>query len=412
MSALSHEGHPQDQWGVPRLRSSDGQSGGCAGRSTPTSERGSRGQSVSRGGSGRCLARRSNRIAAEIGHPDPSSHPVAWLDESVRGRFLDLARRRIALVSFAPGNPGDPRNAGNRPFQIWVIERGLALPLLIALHLWLARGLSRMQGRAILVQTILSALVASWALVLTLGDVVLITEALDVLDVAPIVASMNIAYYLTKFISGFGHATIAFLLVRFLRAERRGAAETITARLSATTQLETPNLKSETSQAQESARRQEFQQESSPLHERGNPLGRLPRRNSGGDRALTGHTLVGPLAHRRAGPAHFARGSVVVTSGRRGLLPAVIAWRAAVVGAFFPAVRRFGRCDRLALRQSEGNHSSSASRLPSRSRSKKPARQSGPERRVGTAPAPGNGERPSARVQPILELLALGPDRR
>jgi hypothetical protein len=113
------------------------------------------------------------------------------------------------------GIEGIARNAGNRPFQIWVIERGLALPLLIALHLWLARGLSRMQGRTILVQTIMSALVASWALFLTLGDVSLLRVALSELDLAPLEVSIAIACYLTKFLSGFGHATIAFLLFRF-----------------------------------------------------------------------------------------------------------------------------------------------------------------------------------------------------
>ena len=71
------------------------------------SEDPSRGQSVSRRGSGGWLARRSNRVAAEIGPTDPSNHPVAGCDESVCGGFLDPARRRIALVSFAPGNSGD-----------------------------------------------------------------------------------------------------------------------------------------------------------------------------------------------------------------------------------------------------------------------------------------------------------------
>jgi hypothetical protein len=118
------------------------------------------------------------------------------------------------------GIHGIARNAGNRLFQVWAIERGLALPLLIALHLWLARGLTHMQGRAILVQTILSALVASWALILTFDDLFLFKVALDEVDVAPHVALIDIAYYLTKFVSGFGHATIAFLLFRFIRAER------------------------------------------------------------------------------------------------------------------------------------------------------------------------------------------------
>jgi hypothetical protein len=152
------------------------------------------------------------------------------------------------------GIQGIARNAWNRPFQIWVIERWLALPLLIALHVWLARGLTRMQGRAILVQMILSALVSSWALILTLGDVSLIREALDVVDVAPIVAWIDIAHYLTKFASGFAHATIAVLLFRFRRAELRGGGEKITAQQSAETKLEVPDPKSDTSQAPESAR--------------------------------------------------------------------------------------------------------------------------------------------------------------
>ena len=131
------------------------------------------------------------------------------------------------------------RNAGNRPFQIWVIERGLALPLLIALQLWLARGLARMQGRAIVVQTILSAVVALWALILTLDDFMMFSMALDEVDVAPAGALMDIAYYLTKFVSGFGHAAIALLFFRFIRAERRDVAA---------------NPKSETTNGLESAR--------------------------------------------------------------------------------------------------------------------------------------------------------------
>jgi hypothetical protein len=81
-----------------------------------------------------------------------------------------------------------------------------------------------MQGRAILVQAILSALVASWALILTLGDLMFFRIALDEVDVAPLAALNDTAYYVTKFVSGFGHATIAFLLFCFIRAERRAVA--------------------------------------------------------------------------------------------------------------------------------------------------------------------------------------------
>jgi len=189
------------------------------------------------------LVPRTHRIIRLLGATNLSA--AAFLILLVVGSLWFLSRLGILGIA---------RNAGNRPFQIWVIERGLALPLLIALHVWLARGLTRMQGRAILVQTILSALVASWALILTLGDVILFREALDVVDVTPLVASIDIAHYLTKFVSGFGHATIAFLLFRFIRAELRGGAEKIAARPSAATKLEAPNPKSETSNAPESAR--------------------------------------------------------------------------------------------------------------------------------------------------------------
>jgi hypothetical protein len=188
---------------------------------------------------------------------------VPWTHRIIRLLGVTNLSASAFLILFVVGSlwflsrlgiQGIARNAGNRPFQIWLIERGIALPLLIVLHVWLARGLARMQGRAILVQTILCTLVACWALILTLGDVVLFREALDVVDVAPLVASIDIAHHLTKFVSGFGHATIAFLLFRFTRAELRGGAQKITARPSATTKLEAPNPKSETANAPEYAR--------------------------------------------------------------------------------------------------------------------------------------------------------------
>jgi hypothetical protein len=144
-------------------------------------------------------------------------------------------------------------NAGNRLLQIWVIERGLALPLLIALHFWLARGLTRMRGRAILAQTILSALVATWALILTLGDVSFFRVALDEVEVAPHVVLIDFAYYLTKFVSGFSHALVAFLLIRFRRAEIRRDAESIGSPPSAATILAPSDAISETSNVAECA---------------------------------------------------------------------------------------------------------------------------------------------------------------
>src|SRR5262249_30088906 len=48
--------------------------------------------------------------------------------------------------------------------------------------------------------------------------------ALEEFRGAPLVAPTEIAYYLTKFVSGFGHAAIAFLLLRSRRAEPGGGA--------------------------------------------------------------------------------------------------------------------------------------------------------------------------------------------
>ena len=252
MSAVSHEGHPQAQWGVPRLPPSDGQSGGCAGRSAlrwsedpednpyrvGAAADGSRDDRVELQPK---LVPGTHRIIRLLGATNLSA--AAFLILLVVGSLWFLCAWEFR---------GSRAMPGIGPFRSGLSNAGSRLPLLIALHVWLARGLTRMQGRAILVQTILSALVASWALILTLGDVILFREALDVVDVAPLVASIDIAHYLTKFVSGFGHATIAFLLFRFIRAELRGGAEKMTARPSAATKLEAPNPKSESSNAPES----------------------------------------------------------------------------------------------------------------------------------------------------------------
>jgi hypothetical protein len=54
-----------------------------------------------------------------------------------------------------------------RRVQVFLIERLVALPTIAVLSLWTARGLIRWRPRSMLVQEILSAMVACWALLLT-----------------------------------------------------------------------------------------------------------------------------------------------------------------------------------------------------------------------------------------------------
>jgi hypothetical protein len=81
----------------------------------------------------------------------------------------------------------------DRRVQVFLIQRLVALPAIAVLSLWLARGLIGLRPRAMLVQAILSAMVACWALHLTWRYWIDIELAIEEISVYPVMAARDIA---------------------------------------------------------------------------------------------------------------------------------------------------------------------------------------------------------------------------
>jgi hypothetical protein len=102
----------------------------------------------------------------------------------------------------------------DRLVQVFLIQRLVALPAIAVLSLWLARGLIGSRPRSMLVQAILSAMVACWALVLTWGYRLDIEFAIEEIGVHTIIATRDIALYVVRFCSGIVHLAVAVQLHR------------------------------------------------------------------------------------------------------------------------------------------------------------------------------------------------------
>jgi hypothetical protein len=102
----------------------------------------------------------------------------------------------------------------DRRIQVFLIQRLVALPAIAVLSLWLARGLIGRRPRAMLVQAILSAIVACWAILLTWRYWIDLEFAIEEIRVHPDMAARDIAVYVARFCSGVVHATVAVQLFR------------------------------------------------------------------------------------------------------------------------------------------------------------------------------------------------------
>lgn len=134
---------------------------------------------------------------------------AAWLEFFlVAGSIWILCRLRPAGIRL---------NLDKPLFLVWLIERLLALPALIALSFWIGRGLIGRRRSAVLGQTTLSALAAFWALHSAGFDWDDLQFSIESLDEFREVAAKDIGYYLMKSCSGFAHAAVALILFRAWR---------------------------------------------------------------------------------------------------------------------------------------------------------------------------------------------------
>jgi hypothetical protein len=125
-------------------------------------------------------------------------------------------------------NPGSIAHwKENRDIQVFLVQRLVALPAIALLSLGLARGLMELQPRVMRVQAILSAMVACWALLLSLQHWVDIAFAIEEFGAYPVIAARDIAFYVMRLCSGVVHFAIAAHLFHARRRLARGDAGVI-----------------------------------------------------------------------------------------------------------------------------------------------------------------------------------------
>jgi hypothetical protein len=115
----------------------------------------------------------------------------------------------------------------DRLLQVFLIQRLVALPAIAVLSLWLARGLIGFRPLPMLVQALLSAVVACWALVLTWHHRFDIEFAMEQIGAHPVIGARDFALYVATFCSGVVHAFVAVYLFRARGRIVRGEAGVI-----------------------------------------------------------------------------------------------------------------------------------------------------------------------------------------
>jgi hypothetical protein len=116
----------------------------------------------------------------------------------------------------------------DRQVEVFLIQRLVVLPVIAVLSLWLARGLIGLRPQAMLVQAILSAMVACWALLLTWHYWIDIEFAIEGFGEYPVIAARDIAFYVMRLCSGIVHIAVAVHLFRARGRLARDEARAIT----------------------------------------------------------------------------------------------------------------------------------------------------------------------------------------
>ena len=132
-----------------------------------------------------------------------------------------------ALFMMLIGSPAFRRVLANPLSHAYLLERFLALPALVGISIWIGRGLIGFRRPAIFAQSILSLLIAFCTLLWSFTDLTILEFHLAMLSASPVVASMNIVFYLTKVCSGIGHAVIAVFLFRVQDRVPESSAELV-----------------------------------------------------------------------------------------------------------------------------------------------------------------------------------------
>src|SRR5262249_16997747 len=127
----------------------------------------------------------------------------------------------------------DPRSIAqwedDRRIQVFLIQRLVAVPAIALFSLWLARGLIGLPPRAMLVQAILSAMVACLALLLAWRYRIALEFAIEEFVFYPVIHARDIAFYVVRLCSGIVHFAVAVHLFRARGRLARGEAGVITA---------------------------------------------------------------------------------------------------------------------------------------------------------------------------------------